>query len=306
MNYGKYTLLLVMSVILFTGSLAYTVTKLINIKHFADSLPSPVSPASGKNDEIPLTNSGSKKINFEMRSLTNIFSPKSGMSVKSRLKSDLVLSTGELQETDSFRLTGTIFSPEPGLRRAIIFVKNERAEKYLREGDTFLDGYKIVKIERRKIVVEHGGTLTQIGISPPEKKVKTRRPIPTPFRRSRTKPAADKNIKVTKLDDTSFAVDERTVDYLTENINKLISHVRIIPYFESGKPAGFRLAAIRPGSEFSMLGFSPGDIIKKVNGIPLTSPEKIYTIFQNLKDERKIEVDILRRGKRITLEYEIR
>jgi type II secretory pathway component PulC len=43
-----------------------------------------------------------------------------------------------------------------------------------------------------------------------------------------------------------------------------------------------------------------------VNGILLTSPEKIYTIFQNLRDERKIEIDILRRGRKKTLVYEVR
>ena len=48
------------------------------------------------------------------------------------------------------------------------------------------------------------------------------------------------------------------------------------------------------------------DIIQRVNDVELTSPEKMYTIFQNLKDEKRMTVDILRQGRKNTLTYEIR
>ena len=38
----------------------------------------------------------------------------------------------------------------------------------------------------------------------------------------------------------------------------------------------------------------------------LSSPEKLYTIFQNLRDEKKVSVNILRQGQKSTLTYEIR
>jgi type II secretory pathway component PulC len=43
-----------------------------------------------------------------------------------------------------------------------------------------------------------------------------------------------------------------------------------------------------------------------VNGLDVSSPEKLYTIFQNLKDEKKVSVNILRQGQKNTLTYEIR
>jgi type II secretory pathway component PulC len=66
------------------------------------------------------------------------------------------------------------------------------------------------------------------------------------------------------------------------------------------------MAALRPGSAFAQLGFQGGDIIQRINDVELTSPEKMYTIFQNLKDEKHVTVDILRQGKKSTLTYEIR
>jgi general secretion pathway protein C len=85
-----------------------------------------------------------------------------------------------------------------------------------------------------------------------------------------------------------------------------MTQVRMIPYFEGNKAAGYRLAAIRPGTTFERLGFQGGDILQQVNGLDLSSPEKIAAIFGNLKDEKKVSVNILRQGQKNTLTYEIR
>jgi len=47
-------------------------------------------------------------------------------------------------------------------------------------------------------------------------------------------------------------------------------------------------------------------VLQQVNGLDLSSPEKMYTIFQNLKDEKQVTVNILRQGQKSTLKYEIR
>ena len=72
------------------------------------------------------------------------------------------------------------------------------------------------------------------------------------------------------------------------------------------KSAGYRIAAIRPGTTFEHLGFQGGDVLQQVNGLDIASPEKLYTIFMNLKDEKQVSVNILRQGQKTTLTYEIR
>ncbi len=109
-----------------------------------------------------------------------------------------------------------------------------------------------------------------------------------------------------QIGDNAYSLDEETVTQLTTNINQFMTQVRIIPYFEGNKSAGYRVAAIRPGSAFDKLGFRGGDIIQRVNDLELSSPEKLYTIFQNLKDEKRVTVDILRQGQKSSLTYEIR
>jgi len=118
--------------------------------------------------------------------------------------------------------------------------------------------------------------------------------------------ATNASIHVNQIGENTYSLDEATVTELTGNINQFMTQVRIVPYFVANESAGYRLAAMRPGSAFAQLGFRGGDVIQRINDVELTSPEKMYTIFQNLKDEKRVTIDILRQGKKDTLTYEIR
>jgi general secretion pathway protein C len=111
---------------------------------------------------------------------------------------------------------------------------------------------------------------------------------------------------VEKLSGNAYALDEAGVNQLSGNFNQFMTQVRLVPFFEGNRPGGYRVAGIRPGTTFERLGFQTGDVIQSVNQIDLNSPEKLYTIFQNLKDERKVAVNVLRAGQKTTLTYEIR
>jgi general secretion pathway protein C len=111
---------------------------------------------------------------------------------------------------------------------------------------------------------------------------------------------------VSRLADNSFSIDEAGVAQLTGNFNQFMTQVRLVPYFEGNKAAGYRIAAVRPGTTFEQLGFQGGDILQQVNGLDVSSPDKMFTIFQNLKDQKKVTVNILRGGQKSTMTYEIR
>ncbi len=293
------------------GTIAYNLNLFLSSRNVAKKIASvQISDKAGGN--LPAVKPEGGREVENLLSLTNIFSPRSGMDIPGKW-SDIGPGMVEQAEVSSdFRLSGTIYSPQEDLRRAVFFFTQKREEKAFREGD-FIDGNtRLLTIERNSAILLVGGKKVALKVMPEEqtasqKSVSTERPRPTrriPSTAEEGPQNAD--LKISKIDDFTYAVDESSVDYLTENINKVITQVRIIPYFESGEAAGFRFAAIRPGSVFSDLGFTSGDVIKQINGVPLTSPEKIYTIFQNLKDEQSIQVDILRRGQKKTMGYEIR
>ena len=50
------------------------------------------------------------------------------------------------------------------------------------------------------------------------------------------------------------------------------------PYFDKGKPAGFRLSHIKPYSVFQEMGFQDGDIIRSINGKRIRTAENLMKI----------------------------
>jgi general secretion pathway protein C len=72
---------------------------------------------------------------------------------------------------------------------------------------------------------------------------------------------------------------------------------RIVPAFQDGLPNGFKLFSIRPGSIYTQIGIKNGDVIQKVNGTAINSPELALEMYAKLQDAKTIEVDILRLGQ---------
>ncbi|WP_342377130.1 hypothetical protein NVS55_37710 [Myxococcus stipitatus] len=83
-------------------------------------------------------------------------------------------------------------------------------------------------------------------------------------------------------------------EQLSQQHESPATQARIVPAFKEGKATGFKLFAIRPGSIYARLGFENGDIIQRVNGHSLDTPQKAMTAYTELQDVRRVEVDLLR------------
>ena len=72
---------------------------------------------------------------------------------------------------------------------------------------------------------------------------------------------------------------------------------RVVPAMKDGKPQGFKLYAVRPGSFYARLGLANGDTITAINGFDLTSAEKGLEVYTKLRNATALELDLIRRGK---------
>jgi general secretion pathway protein C len=111
---------------------------------------------------------------------------------------------------------------------------------------------------------------------------------------------------VRKVGDNNYVMDRREVEGVLQDFNKLLTQIRVVPHFSNGKPDGFKVFNIRPNSLFMKLGMVNGDIIKRVNGLDITGPEQALQMFQQLRDESRITLDLERFRKNLTLQYEVR
>lgn len=78
---------------------------------------------------------------------------------------------------------------------------------------------------------------------------------------------------------------------------------RIVPMFREGRALGFALVQIRPGSLYAKLGLVDGDIVRRINGLEMTSPEHALDAYARLKDTKTIVLDLERGGTAVRKTY---
>jgi general secretion pathway protein C len=293
------------SIVVAAGSLGMTLTRYLSLRAYAPK--AATRPAAVPAERVVPASTPSL--------WTNLFAPAQGMSIPSRLLAANAKSDPQASRT-AFVLVGTVVSSTPAARRAILWANGMTLPKAFREKEEVEPGAVLSSIERDKVWITRGGEREKLEILPVGSKARASLSPPAAGQRSAapgapqaagTAPSqAPGEIRVERLAENRFAIDEAGVSQLSGNFNQFMTQVRMVPYFEGNTAAGYRLAAIRPGTTFERLGFQGGDILQQVNGVDLSTPEKIAAIFQNLKDEKKVSVNILRQGQKNTLTYEIR
>lgn len=220
--------------------------------------------------------------------------------------------TGEFEPDDcqpstvNAELVATVVSnstPEASL--ALFTDRSKQEAEGYRLGDKLLDEAEIMAIEWRRVLVKHNGRCESFSLEE-QKEGSPRvaaRPAPRPRSRS-DGPEFGKGVKKTGAGE--YEIPRAEIDNVLSNLNQIATQARIVPSFHNGKANGFKLFSIRPGSLYSKIGIQNGDIIQKINGFEMNSPDKALEIYSKLKDADNISVDLVRRGKTKSLSYNIR
>lgn len=301
--------ILAVSIALTAGSLGIAASRYLSLKYYA---PPPPQASRGATTAVARGGPDARDTGTPPERWTNIFAPQQGMNVPSKLPT---AKAADAAPETRYVLIGTIASDVRASRRAIVWTEGMKEPRMTREGEELEPNVRIASIARDVVWLSRGKRKEKLELLPVGSKARlaappaSPTPVPGRFVPGQPAPGAGAEgppLRVTKLGENLYSLDEASVGQLTGNINQYMTQVRLIPYFEGNKSSGYRLAAIRPGSAFEQLGFKGGDIIQQVNSVDLSSPEKMYTIFQNLKDERHVTVNIVRQGQKNTITYEIR
>jgi general secretion pathway protein C len=190
-------------------------------------------------------------------------------------------------------LVGTVTGPPA---YAIIENMSTKEQALYRIGDLLRpDEVRLDQIRRNGVVVRRQGggmELLEVAYVPEERQKSVPPPMPERSHRGAM--------------ETPFLVDRREVDAAMENLPKLLTQARLIPHFSGDKPDGFRMISIVPNSLYTKIGLQNGDILHRVNNIEVKDPQNVMQIFEQLKGEATITVDLVRGGQKQTLTYEIR
>ena len=101
-------------------------------------------------------------------------------------------------------------------------------------------------------------------------------------------------------------LDRREVEQAMGDLPKLLSQARAVPYLVNGAMNGFRLDFIAPSSFYEKIGLKYGDVLQQVNGVDIRDPGTMLTLFQQLRNEKTVKLDVLRNNQRTAMTFDIR
>jgi type II secretion system protein C len=198
----------------------------------------------------------------------------------------------------SYELNGVIILPD-NKSIALIRRTRERASQMYKRGD-MIDSYELVKIERQRVLMSDGLSTSVLPMFH-KHTVRTARTARTETPRqveSSDFAGAKQFKKVLSRSDVENRVFSK--------VNEILTQIAISPYMVNGEMQGLRLIRVPNESIVFELGGRSGDVIKRVNGHELDQVDQMYKLWENIKDDSSITVDLERKKQMFSYNFEIR
>jgi len=182
-------------------------------------------------------------------------------------------------------LTGVVVRASGGC--ALVIVQGQPESAYC-TGEDVVPGARLESVLRDRIVIVRGGAREAVVMKDAEETpgaaVAVMGPIVQPL-------GADRQL-----------VDRRQ---LQQQLGRpeFLSQALIVPNPGGG---GFLVREVQSGSLYEKLGLRPGDVIRNVNGQPITNMEDVMRLYQQFGSAERVLVDVQRQGRNETLYYDMR
>jgi type II secretory pathway component PulC len=88
-------------------------------------------------------------------------------------------------------------------------------------------------------------------------------------------------------------------------LGRFLAHVVIEPRISAGKFTGWTIMALEPPDMWQGVDIKPGDVVTRVNGMPIERETEAYDAFQAVRQAPTLEVSYLRQNQPRTLKFTI-
>jgi general secretion pathway protein C len=193
-------------------------------------------------------------------------------------------------------LIGTIVHVNPGKSVATIQLRTTNEVIPYLPNDEIANIATLIRVERRKAIIRNTQTSRLEYIEIPEDTRITFAKTPATTTGVFTNDGQTTSIKRSDLN-----------NYL-KNLPDLLQQATAVPNIvpgTGGEVDGFKMLGIEPNSVFSQIGLKVGDVIKVVKGEKFNSPAKAMELYNQLRNEGHIELEIERDGKETSLNFNI-
>jgi hypothetical protein len=80
---------------------------------------------------------------------------------------------------------------------------------------------------------------------------------------------------------------------------------RVVPSIRDGEVFGVKLYGVRQGTLTAALGLRNGDLVRSIDGRPLTGMDEAMAVYTSLRQATSFELEVLREDERIIKRYQI-
>jgi general secretion pathway protein C len=292
----------------FIVAVAWLVTKTGNA--FIESALMPLPLGTARAAVKPVQRETVASLNLErIAKLTGLPVPKPEVEVKEpENKAPVVdLNAPPVKCSLRVRLLGTLVSewaPEWSVA-SIQDVVTLKTQTYMQHD--LVQGAEVLEIERARVIVLFNGRREYIdgtagdgSSAPPPAPVVQARPV------NDAPPASVAlGAGIKAIGENDYEIPRSEIDKTLSNLNDVAMQARIVPAFKDGAATGFKLFSIRPDSIYSKIGIQNGDVIRRINGYDLNSPEKALEIYSKLKESSRIDIEVERNGSTVRKTYKV-
>ena len=207
-----------------------------------------------------------------------------------------------LKQTDlKLKLWGTVTGQNEG-DYAVIEDAKAREQNLYRAGDTIQNA--VVKLILREKVVLKVGDNDEILAMEENAGQGRRSPAARRDVQSPSSPSPAERLPVSSYP-RKIRLQADQVEKAMENLGELMEQATLRPHIEDGQSAGISITGIKPNAIFRKMRLRNGDIITGVNGDAIESVEDAVKVVEQLSSGSDIQLQIKRRGREQSLDYNI-
>lgn len=192
-------------------------------------------------------------------------------------------------------LTGTVTGPKWFSRAYIRSSKaKEKKDKFGRAykiGQNVLGG-KLLWVWRRRVLIRYNGAKEILYLYPPKKDPKGKKGGASSYASAQT---FNQTMTRGELNKKIFG-----------NLNNVMKGLAVGPNFKGSKMEGYKLKRVRRSNVLYNMGARSGDVVMAVNGHKIDDIKKVLKIWERIKTEKNIKVDLKRGGKIVTYNFNIK
>jgi type II secretion system protein C len=188
-------------------------------------------------------------------------------------------------------LLGVVTGERPESRVAIL--RAQGRTRLVGLGESAFGG-RVVSIDVTSVTLDYAGEPLTVRL-PAEAAARAAAPAPTPAPNDAGKPPEDPATPARTL-------SRKTVEArLSAEIPRILAETTIVPVTEDGRVVGFSVTRIPDGSLLGEAGLRAGDVLTRVNDVPIDSLATLIGLWPKLQGADHLSAVVLRNGHPVSL-----